>query len=155
MLLSAKNWPTVIRYCMVCLPTSWMSYSWYRILLLALFLSLENTITLHLLFQVSNGYRLDCFFKTLLFIDEARNGMAPSCLSDMLGYRMSTRQLRSTACAELSRSESNLHQVFWWSRVSVAGSKLWNQLPLSIRQSSTVDTFTKELRTRTFKLAYV
>ena len=91
-----------------------MSYSSYRILLLALFLSPENMITLHLLFQVSNGYRLDCFFKILLFIDEARNGIvAPSCLSDMLRYRMSTRQLRSTACAELSRSESNLHQVFW------------------------------------------
>ena len=57
------------------------------------------------------------FFKIFLFIDEARHGMAPSCLSDMLRYRMSTRQLRSPACAELSRSESNLHQVFWWSRV--------------------------------------
>ena len=90
------------------------------------------------------------FFKILLFIDEARNGMAPSCLSDMLRYRMSTRKLRSTACAELSRSESFGDRAF-----SVAGSKLWNQLPLSIRQSSTVGTFTKELRTRTFKLAYV
>ena len=38
---------------------------------------------------------------------------------------------------------------------SVAGLKLWNQLPLSIRQSSSVGTFTKELKTHLFKLAYV
>ena len=91
------------------------------------------------------------FFKILHFVDEAPNGMAPSCLSNMLRYRMSTGKLRSTACTELSRSESN----FGDRTFSVAGSKLWNQLPLSIRQSSTVGTFTKELRTRIFKLAYV
>ena len=32
-------------------------------------------------------------FKILPSVDKARNDMAPSCLSDMLRYRMSTRNL--------------------------------------------------------------
>ena len=37
---------------------------------------------------------------------------------------------------------------------SVAGPKLWNQLPLSIRELSSVDNFKKSLKTYLFRLAY-
>ena len=37
---------------------------------------------------------------------------------------------------------------------SVAGPKLWNQLPLSIRELSNVDSFKKSLKTYLFCLAY-
>ena len=39
---SSKLDSAVIRFCMDCLPISWISYSWYKILLLASFLSPEN-----------------------------------------------------------------------------------------------------------------
>ena len=48
-------------------------------------------------------------FKILLLVDKELNGMAPSCVSDMLRYRMSTRTLRSTSRNFPACSESNLH----------------------------------------------
>ena len=40
-----------------------------------------------------------------------------------------------------------------WS-FSAAGPREWNNLPLSIRQSSTVNFFISALKTRLFKIAY-
>ena len=37
---------------------------------------------------------------------------------------------------------------------SNAGPKLWNQLPLSIRELSSIDSFKKSLKTYLFRLAY-
>ena len=37
---------------------------------------------------------------------------------------------------------------------SIAGPKLWNQLPLSIRELSSIDSFKKSLKTYLFRLAY-
>ena len=89
-------------------------------------------------------------FKILLLV--ALNGMAPFYLSDMLSHRMSTRTLRSTFRLAVSRT---YNKSLGDRALSIASPKLWNQHPLNIRQSSTVGTFTKELKTHLFKLGYV
>ena len=79
--------------------------------------------------------------------------MAPSYLSDMLCYRTSTRTLSSTSQDFLAVSRTYT-KSYGDRAFSVAGPKLWNQLPLNIRKSSTVGQFKKELKTRLFNLAY-
>ena len=92
-------------------------------------------------------------FKILLLVYKALNGMAPSYLSDFICYRTSTQTLRSTSQKFLAVSQTNTKS--YGDRVfSVASPKLWYQLPLNIRQSSTVGSFKKELKTYLFKLAY-
>ena len=62
-------------------------------------------------------------FKILLFVDKPRNGMGPSCISDMLRYRMSTRKLRFTARNFLAVSRTYT-KSFGDRAFSIAGSKL-------------------------------
>ena len=38
---------------------------------------------------------------------------------------------------------------------AVAGPRVWNQLPLDIRTSATVDTFKNRLKTYFYKLAFL
>ena len=153
MLLSAKNWTTLNCYCMVCLPISWISYTELIQNTAARVVSFARKYD-HITPVLLNLHWLPVrlIFKILFLVDQTRNGLAPSCLSDMLRYRMSKRKLRSTARNFLAVSRTYT-KSFGDRAFSVAGSKLWDQLPLSIRQSSTVGTFTKELKTHLFKLA--
>ena len=84
-------------------------------------------------------------FKVLLLVYKALNGMAPPYLSDMLCYRSYSRSLRSASQKLLVVHRTNM-KTYGDRAFSIAGPKLWNQLPLSIRELSSVDSFKKSLR---------
>ena len=92
-------------------------------------------------------------FKVLLLVYKALNGMAPPYLSDMLCYRSYSRSLRSASQKLLVVHRTNM-KTYGDRAFSIAGPKLWNQLPLSIRELSSIDSFKKSLKTYLFRLAY-
>ena len=92
-------------------------------------------------------------FKVLLLVYKALNGMAPPYLSDMLCYRSYSRSLRSASQKLLVVHRINM-KTYGDRAFSIAGPKLWNQLPLSIRELSIVDSFKKSLKTYLFRLDY-
>ena len=92
-------------------------------------------------------------FKVLLLVYKALNGMAPPYLSDMLCYRSYSRSLRSASQKLLVVHHTNM-KTYGDRAFSIAGPKLWNQLPLSIRELSSIDSFKKSLKTYLFRLAY-
>ena len=92
-------------------------------------------------------------FKVLLLVYKALIGMAPPYLKDMLCYRSYSRSLRSASQKLLVVHRTNM-KTYGDRAFSIAGPKLWNQLPLSIRYLSSVDSFKKSLKTYLFRLAY-
>ena len=92
-------------------------------------------------------------FKVLLLVYKALNGMAPPYLSDMLRYRSYSRSLKSASQKRLVVHRTSM-KTYGDRAFSIAGPKLWNQLPLSIRELSSVDSFKKSLKTYLFRLAY-
>ena len=88
-------------------------------------------------------YRVE--FKVLLFVFKALHNLAPSYISDLLHLRSTPRVLRSSnqLCLDVPRSRLKFKgdRAF-----SVAAPKLWNNLPLFIRESATVDTFKSNLK---------
>ena len=85
-------------------------------------------------------------FKVLLLVYKALHGLAPSYISDLLNFKTYSRSLRSS-CKEYlvvprSRLKTYGHRAF-----SIAGPKLWNDLPLEIRKCASVATFKKSLKT--------
>ena len=92
-------------------------------------------------------------FKVLLLVYKALNGMAPPYLSDMLCYRSYSRSLRPASQKLLVVHRTNM-KTYGDRAFSIAGPKLWNQLPLSIRELGSIDSFKKLLKTYLFRLAY-
>ena len=85
-------------------------------------------------------------FKVLLLVYKALHGMAPDYLSNMLSPARSVRNLRSRNQCLLAVPRTNL--VSAGDRAfSVAGPKLWNKLPMHIKQSSNVCVFKRKLKT--------
>ena len=92
-------------------------------------------------------------FKVLLLVYKALHGMAPDYLSNMLSPARSVRNLRSRNQCLLAVPRTNL--VSAGDRAfSVAGPKLWNKLPMHIKQSSNVCVFKRKLKTHLFNQFY-
>ena len=88
-------------------------------------------------------------FKLLLFVYKSLNNKAPIYISDCLTVYTPNRNLRS--------SSDNLQLKYPLTRTqagdrtfTVAASKEWNNLPLYIRKSVSVNTFKKALKTHLF-----
>ena len=76
--------------------------------------------------------------------------MAPPYLADTIKARKTSRSLRSTTMEYLEEQRSRL--VTCGDRsFNVAGPKLWNNLPLQIRESSSIQSFKKEPKSHLFK----
>ena len=94
-----------------------------------------------------------CFrimFKILLMVYKCLHDMAPPYLANVIKPRKTSRSLRSTTMEYLEEQRSRL--VTYGDRsFSVAGPKLWNNLPLKIRKSSSIQSFKKELKSHLFK----
>ena len=94
-----------------------------------------------------------CFrimFKILLMVYKCLHDMAPPYLANVIKPRKTSRSLRSTTMEYLEEQRSRL--VTYGDRsFSVAGPKLWNNLPLQIRKSSSIQSFKKELKNHLFK----
>ena len=98
------------------------------------------------------AFRID--FKVNLFVFKALNGLAPQYISDLLSPHIPSRHLRSADKALLVPPKTKL--VTEGDRAFAARAPLlWNQLPLEIRQSTSVSTFKRLLKTYYYKKAFL
>ena len=89
-------------------------------------------------------------YKILLLIYKALNGLAPSYLSELLDTYRPSRNLRSSGKLFLTTKKTNT--VNYGDRAfSVCAPKLWNNLPLHIRQAKSLSSFKSQLKTHLFK----
>ena len=93
-------------------------------------------------------------FKVLLLVFKALNGLAPHYVSDLLNKRVSVRSLRSNS-QELHNIPRSRTKTYDNRAFSVAGPRLWNELPLDIRTVSDVNVFKRRLKTHLFHQAYL
>ncbi len=83
-------------------------------------------------------YRID--FKILLFVFKSLNGLAPPYLSDLLQSYSPTRSLRSADQKLLTVPRAK--RKLWGDRAfSVMAPRLWNSLPLNIRNKNYIYIF--------------
>ncbi len=93
-------------------------------------------------------------FKILLFTYKCVNNLAPSYLCDLLQIYKPLRSLRSADKYLLCVPATNL--VTYGDRsFSKAAPILWNNLPLHIRTSSSVDSFKRNLKSYLFTKCYL
>ena len=85
---------------------------------------------------------------------KALNGLAPIYISNMLEYKPhSSHSLRSNDNKLLVVPRS--HSVTYGDRnFKIAAPKMWNKLPLHLRECDDVESFKKDLKTILFKQAY-
>ena len=96
-------------------------------------------------------YRID--FKILLLTFKALNGQAPKYISDLLIFR-ETRQSRSTSQNFLFVPKTKC-VTFGDRAFLVFAPRLWNTLPLTIRNSGSVDSFKSQVKPFLFKKYFV
>ena len=92
-------------------------------------------------------------YKILLIVYKAVNGISPLYISNLLSFYTPSRNLRSNEKLLLIEPKSK-HS--WGDRsFVVAAPRLWNELPLSIRTSPSLEVFKKNLKTYLILQAYV
>jgi hypothetical protein len=89
-------------------------------------------------------------FKTLLLSYRCVNGMAPQYLAELLTPYVPSRKLRS-ADQNLLHVPACRLKSYGEKCFSVSAPKAWNNLPLDIKMSSSLDMFKKRLKTHLFK----
>ena len=92
-------------------------------------------------------------FKTMLLTYKALHGKAPVYLSELLTPYTPARQLRSGDKHLLTVPKSNT-KTYGDRTFSIKAPRLWNDLPLEIRLSDSVDSFKRRLKTYLFKQAF-
>ena len=94
-----------------------------------------------------------CIYKVMLMVFKCLNGIGPEYLKNKLVEYRPSRNLRSAASDLLvvpkTRCSTMGDRAF-----SVFAPRMWNRLPLSIRQSKTVSHFKSQLKTHLFKMSY-
>ena len=117
-----------------------------------------------LIFQVSRDYpsqpllkslhwlplKQRIIFKLLVFVYRSLNNQAPEYLSNCLNLYTPTRALRS-ASDPLRLTYSITRTLAGDRTFTVSASKYWNDLPLTIRQSSSTSIFRRALKTHLFR----
>lgn len=94
-------------------------------------------------------------FKILVYMYNCSVGRAPAYLIDLLKPQTSKRSLRSSlSSVGCYAVPFNKNKTFADRSFSAIGPRLWNELPIDIRQSETVDIFKKQLKTHIFKDFY-
>lgn len=79
------------------------------------------------------------------------NGSAPKYLSDLIEIYEPSRSLRSSNQKLLK--EINCKTKKWGNRAfSISASRIWNSLPLSLKQANTEKTFKNQLKTHFLKI---
>ena len=92
-------------------------------------------------------------YKILLLVYKSLHGKGPDYLASMLKeYQQDHYTLRSSA--QVLLRQPSVHKKYGDRAFSVAGPRLWNALPLSLKLSPSVDSFKKGLKTYLFKKAF-
>ena len=92
-------------------------------------------------------------FKVLLLTFKALNNLVPPYLSQLIVPYNPTRNLRSAGKHLLEVPNVRL-KSYGDRAFSVAAPKLWNEIPLDIKLSRSVDVFKSRLKTYLFRLAF-
>ena len=92
-------------------------------------------------------------YKLLLLTFKALHDLAPSYLSDLLQLYHPARTLRSSSDSLLMARCARLRN-YGDRAFCVAAPKLWNDLPLNIRECGSVHSFKRLLKTHFFKRAF-
>ena len=88
-------------------------------------------------------------FKLATLTFKVLNTHQPAYLNVLISQRQSSRTLRSSS-DYLSLNEPRTRTAFGDGAFSAALPKIWNAIPLSIRDSPSVDVFKRRLKTRYF-----
>jgi len=92
-------------------------------------------------------------FKILLITFKSLNGLAPSYIRELLEEYTPGRQLRSVNKCLLKIPSTSL-KTYGDRAFSSSAPKLWNSIPLHIRNSTNLNEFKTKLKTFLFKKAY-
>jgi hypothetical protein len=91
-------------------------------------------------------------FKILTVMYNCSKGHAPAYLTELLTGKVPRRKLRSADVASGCYDVPfNKHKTFGDRSFKTVGPQLWNTLPVNLRNSDTVDTFKKHLKTLFFR----
>ena len=97
-------------------------------------------------------YRI--IFKILLLVYKGLHGLAPTYIAELLHQRnYGSRVLRSSS-QMLLMVPRTFRKNYGDRAFSIAGPKLWNDLPYSLKTSESVAIFKKNLKTYLFKDAF-
>jgi hypothetical protein len=92
-------------------------------------------------------------FKVLLLVYKCLNSMAPSYLQELIRVRQTTRALRS-AHYHMLHVPFTRHCGFADRAFGVVGPRLWNDLPVELKNASSLGIFKAKLKTHLFKQYY-
>jgi len=92
-------------------------------------------------------------FKILLLTYKAINDLGPTYLKELLIWKIPKRSLRSSNDILLTIPITKL-KTYGDRSFKAAAPKLWNSLPKEIRESDSVTSFKRALKTHLFKEAY-
>ena len=92
-------------------------------------------------------------YRILLYAYKALNEQAPSYMEDMLHRYVPTRDLRSADAADLVKRTSKT-RTYGNRSFSSAAPILWNSLPISLKQSPSVPSFKRNLKSHIFSQYY-
>ena len=93
-------------------------------------------------------------FKVLLLTFKSLRGEAPSYLSDLVKLHSSTHSLRSLLDPLTLNIPRSYFPTLGDRAFSVGAPRLWNTLPLEIRESTTTASFKRQLKTYLFRNVY-
>ena len=93
------------------------------------------------------------YFKLATLTFKALHTGRPPYFSDLLHYHEPMRSLRSSSSHQLSVPRHNLS--FGSRALPFSAPRVWNPLPLSIRESYSLPTFRSNLNTFYFQSAYL
>ena len=92
-------------------------------------------------------------FKVLVLTFKAVHGLAPGYLSELVTPYHPARSLRSSDSALLQTPRSRL-RTYGDRAFAIAAPRLWNMLPLNLRQLDSESAFRKKLKTHLFKESF-
>ena len=105
-------------------------------------------ITLHWL-----PVRFRIKYKIAILVYKCLNNLAPEYLSDIIKPYTPSRSLRSSN-ANLLTPQSTHYKTLGDRSFSVAAPTVWNDLPLSLRQSESLNIFKQNLKTHLFSICF-
>ena len=91
-------------------------------------------------------------YKILLLTFKCIYGLAPTYLSDLISIKSnSLYNLRSTGKLLLNHPKGKMLTTLGARSFSAAAPKLWNELPVELRQATSLNSFKSRLKTYLFK----
>ena len=88
-------------------------------------------------------------YKILLLVYKAINGLSPSYISNLLSFCSSSYSFRSCSNKLLQVPRTKL-KSYGDQRFSIAGPKLSNSIPASLKNADSLNSFKKHLKTYLF-----